>query len=645
MLKTPALLCFVAATALAATEPATYNSAGALTSLIHDGAAIPVHGEFVVDFGHDLQVTLQPHDQKSPIAREGSKLHWSGVPTFPNGGKAAVDVSWSETDDGLALTGTAISGDPADAIGWRRPLEIKSVDYVIDLPRAAFAGGHVEPSGVALPTIKPADPVFFNAATANITLTDAQKNWTLALTLDHARPVTITDHWDATGRSYRIRIRLGGGLWPFGEPYALGLTLKLEGRASAPAAHVSIDPAGKRYEFDGFGGDYCFNTQTPAADYLMSHLRNAWARLEFKGSNWDRERAHPGPELVRDFELMQRVQRLGLPWILSLWRLPERYYTDPNRKPAGTFARQIAPDRWPEFLDLLGSYLTYLRANYGAEPDYFSFNEPDLGVDIGFSARAHRDMIKRLGAYLASRGLKTKMLLGDTANPRDSHRYVLPTAADPVAMSHVGAVSFHSWGGGSPAQYGAWADVASWLHLPLVVGEAGVNPGAYRNHTFDSYAYGLSEARQFQELLRDSRPTAILYWEFTEDYGLVHVDKNGSIEPTPRYWLMNQFANLTPAKSEVVTSASDQPDVLVSAFVGGETPAAQAVHILNVGPAREVAITGLPAGDWKNVVTTETEGLKPGPVVTATAKITSLRVPARSLTTLSRGVPEFVPLP
>jgi O-glycosyl hydrolase len=329
---------------------------------------------------------------------------------------------------------------------------------------------------------------------------------------------------------------------------------------------------------------------------------------------------------------MQRVQKMGLPWILSLWRLPERFYTDPNQKPFGTFARQIAMDRWPEFLDLLGSYLIYLKQNYGAEPNYFSFNESDLGVDIGFTGETHRDMIKRIGAYLAAHGLKTRMLLGDTANPRDSQHFVLPTAADPEAMRYVGALSVHSWGGGTVAQYNAWGAVRDWLQLPLVVAEAGTDPGAFRNHNYDSYAYGLGEMGQYQELLRDLRPSAIIYWQFTEDYGLVHVGAGKAIEPTGRFWLMKHFTNLTPPKSEVVASTSDQSDVLVSAFAKGEE---LVVHILNTGPARDAIVAGLPGGTWRVVTTTEESGFQEA----TGAKVwdTPLTLPARSLTTLVRG--------
>lgn len=632
MPRLPVLLAcaLLAAAPLAATEHATYNSGGALTALIHDGAEIPLDGEIVVSFAGGVHATLQPHDQRSPIAREGS--HWHGVTTFPNGGQAQFDGVWTERDDTVSLAATVTSGGPSQpgAPTFRFPLLVDSVDYVLDVPRDWFVGGRLEPADMVIPAVNSGEPGFFRDTTAALTFVDARQNWTLALTLDRPHLVTVTDRWDTAGRSYRVRIQLGSGVWAAGDALKFGLTLRLAGTPHAAAAHLAIDPSKKLFPFDGFGGDYCFQTQTPAADYTLDHLHQAWARLEFKAMQWDRERhSQPDAALVRDFELMQRIQKMGLPWILSLWRLPERFYTDPNRKPFGTFFRQIAPERWPEFLDLLGSYLQYLKNNYGAEPDYFSFNESDLGVDIGFTPEGHRDAIERIGAYLASLGLKTKMLAGDTANPRDSHKFVLPTAADPAALRYVGALSVHSWGGGTPAQYHAWRDLAAWLHFPLVVAEAGTDPGSWRNRIFDSYAYGLGEMRQYQELLREMQPQAIVYWQFTEDYGLVHVGPDGKIEPTGRFYLIQHFTNLTPRKCEAVTSDSDQPDVLVSAFAKGR---ALTIHILNVGPTREATITGLPSGHWRTVVTTETESFKKsasGP--SADGRLT---LPARSLTSL-----------
>ena len=633
MIKKAAFLLLGVSTVCSAAEQASYDSGGALTSMISGGFELPVHGEFVVKLAGAPATSIQPNEQRSSIVRTGLEPRWAGTASFPNGGQAEFSVAWKESDSGVTLDGSIAAKSPFPGrAAFRFPLDVDTVDYVVDLPRAFFAGGKIGPSGQTLSVTKPVDPVFFRSTAANLDFVDASGNWRLAVALDGPRPVTVTDLWNGSNRCYRLRINLHSGPWMIGDASKIGLTLKLTGTAKAAPATLSVDPTAKLYPFDGFGGNFRIYEDTPVADYALDNLHVAWARFEFKAVAWDHDRraATPGPQLLRDFGLMQRVQKMGIPWIISLWFLPERFYTDPNQKPFGTFARQIAPDRWPEFLDLLGSYLLYLKSHYGAEPDYFSFNESDLGVNIGFTPESHRDEIKRIGAYLASQGLKTRMLLGDTANPRDSHKFVLAAAADPEAMRYVGAVSFHSWGGGTPAQYEAWGDVGAWLNLPLVVAEAGVDPGAYKNKMYDSYAYGLKEARQFQELLRYARPQAIIYWQFTDDYGLVHVGPNATIEPTGRFWLVKQFANLSPSKSEAVATASDASEVLISAFGKKD---ALVVHVLNLGPERGATISGLPSGSWRAVVTTESAGYQESELTMGEGAQT-LHLPARSLTTL-----------
>jgi len=67
----------------------------------------------------------------------------------------------------------------------------------------------------------------------------------------------------------------------------------------------------------------------------------------------------------------------------------------------------------------------------------------------------HVDAVKRIGEHFRKLGLKTNMLLGDATGPRDTHTFVLQAAMDPEARQYVGAVGFHSWGGGTPEQYRA----------------------------------------------------------------------------------------------------------------------------------------------------------------------------------------------
>lgn len=614
--------------ARSAVERAVYDSAGKLTGLIHDGAQLDVRAGLQVRFEGGVTVEVQPHDQRSPITRDGHDLSWKGTTTFPNSASAEYTTRWTEGDAVAVSTGLALTG--------RYALQIESADYVIDVPRTTFVGGSIEAAGtptVPLGATKPADPALFRGETPRLVFSDAAGNWTLTITFDRARPVLVTDHWDAQVRSYRVRVALHAGAWEPETKPALEARFALAGRASAPAARVTVDPQAAQYPFDGFGANYCWGTESPVTAYTLDNFKIAWSRHELKAMLWDAQRDNPGPVFQDDFARIQRIQRAGIPWILSAWRLPERLYVDPHQKPFGTFARQVAADRWDELLDLIGSYLAHLKTHYQAEPDLFSFNEPDLGVNVGFSAEGHREMVRRIGAYLRQQGYKTRMLLGDTANPRDTHRYVLPTAADAEAMRYVGAVSFHSWGNGSTAQYAAWSEVARWLKVPLLVGEAGVDPGAYRNANYNSYAYSLREIAQYQDLLRHAQPQSLLYWQFTGDYALARVSPEGAVIPGGRLWMMQQLCNLTPMKSSVIATTSDQPDVLVSAFSReGEL----VVHVLNSGPARALTLAGLPAGRWRMVTTTETQGLVERPLDAAP---TQLDLPARALVTLVRAAP------
>jgi hypothetical protein len=210
---------------------------------------------------------------------------------------------------------------------------------------------------------------------------------------------------------------------------------------------------------------------------------------------------------------------------------------------------------------------------------------------------------------------------------------VLEAASDPEAFPFLGAVGFHSWGGATPEQYAVWGDVAEWLQLPLLVTEMGVDPSAYYTSAYDSFQYGLREARMAQELLMYARPQGAQFWQFTDDYALARMARDGTVQATVRFWLMKHFTDLTPPASDALAAASDEPDVLVTAF---RNQANYAVHILNLGAAREAVIGKLPDADWQVVQTTEAAQFQPAPVAHSEAGTLQVRLPARSLVTLVR---------
>jgi len=535
-------------------------------------------------------------------------------------------------------------------------VKTEGVYFWLDLPTAVFGGGTCELSNGAeaksaqMPPEKPASRHFLAGQASRAEFAPPSGKPTLSVTLSPACQVTVQDNREWNTPTYSALIRLPVAKWAKGTTGTLDVTLKLSGEADMSPATLTVDPSKVRYRLDGFGGNYCFNIESPVTQYTLDNLRVAWARTEMTPPEWEPENDNASPDetnwaalakndapdtnLRREFLLAQQIQRKGIPYSITIWRLPEWVYTDPGKGPAA-FGRRIADGKWPEVLECIGSYLVYAKKQYGVEPDLFSFNEPDGGVRVKFSAEEHRDAIKRLGAHFEKLGLKTKMLLGDVCHARGTHTYALPAANDPEALRYIGAVSFHSWGGAKPSEYAAWSDLADKLKLPLLVAELGVDAWAWRGAAYNTFDYALREVRMYQEIVAHARPRGTMQWEFTSDYGTVKVDKDGQLVPTVRFWFVKHFCNLTPPKADVLAASSDNPKVLVTAF-RGEGPA-YTLHVANFGAARPAAISGLPAElrSLRAVRTGAAESFKELPAVAVEGGAAKVQLAQQSLLTLT----------
>jgi O-glycosyl hydrolase len=596
-----------------AAEKAAYDSNGRIIAMLGGAEDVEISSSVVAVLPGGKRVPLQTRREGAGAMRRSRDLAWTVAFTLPDGGRGQLDLRADESAEGVRYT-TQVRADSA--------LEVDAIEFVLDLPRAAFVGGKA--GGVSLAAARAQGPVLLDTEMQALDVQSARGDLALALAFEPISHGTLVDRWDAAGRSWQARVTVARGPVAAGSTAKVAATLRLK-QELAPAApvNVTVDASKARFRFDGFGGNYCWNNQSPVADYTWKNLKVAWARTEMKLLQWDKQRDNPGPELRADFERMRGFQQAGVPYVISIWWLPERLYTDPHEKPRSAHFRLIKADQWDAFLDLMGSYLLYAKKEYGVEPDLFSFNESNIGVYVGQTPETHTEALKRIGAHFRKLGLKTKMLLGDATGPRDTHRFVLDAAADPEALQYVGAVGFHSWGGGTPEQYAAWGEVAEWLKLPLLVTELGVDAAAYNGRAYDSYHYGLREAKMTLELVRYARPQGTQYWQFTNDYGLARGGE--TVEPSARFWLMKHFTDLTPQHSEAVEASSDQASVLVAAFRKDQ---AYTVHILNLGGERAVTLAGLPAGDWKMVESTEAAQWVDRPMGDR------LQLPARSLVTL-----------
>lgn len=574
--------------------------------------------------------------------RDGAAQTWRGLV-----GEGANQYRFDQrlTDAGgvvtIALNITAVAGGDSEG-----------VFFWLDLPLADYAGGTAtlvaagEPSAV-MPVEQPERRHFLSGEAAGARLASADGARRLEVGFSRAIPVTIQDTREWQGTTYTLFARFGESL-ATGESASLTVTLTPGGVPDTSPARLTIDPANERYRLGGIGGNYCFNIESPVTQYTLANLRQNWVRVELTGNEWEPENDNDDPtdldlaklaandtegsNLRREFLLARQIQDLGYPYVASTWLMPEWIYTDPGRGPQA-HGRVIAREMWPEMLELVGGYLLYAKQQYGVEPDLFSFNEPDWGVRVKFTPEEHRDAINAFGAWFEAHGLKTRLLLGDVTNARDTHRYCLPALEDPAARRYIGAIAFHSWGGGTREQYEAWADLAEAHELPLLVAELGVDAGAWRGRTYDSFAYALREMWHYQEILLWARPTATMQWEFTSDYGTCQVI-DGEVVPTVRYHLVRQFCNLTPRGAVAVGSESDHAKVLVTAFTLGDE---WTIHMVNSAAAREATLTGLPPNltHLRAVRTSAEEGFAElGEVAVEGGRVT-LELAAQSLTTLT----------
>ena len=630
----------------ATAEIANFDRNGRLTSMVYGGEELAARGRVQL-----VSPGWSKIAEPSQAMRGGGRQSYQGSIAVETGKTARVRQIVSEADGRVSIS-VEVAADV--------DLDVAGVYYAIDVPRADFVGGKVSVQTAAgardavLPAVKGTERQFFRAQGSSFQLSGSVHRLLLSATLDAPRAIALADRWDRSGRAYTAMIEIHPGPLSAGQTASLKLSLSLTGEPDRSAARLKMDAASTRYQFQGAGGNYCFNIESPVSQYTLDNLKVAWGRTEMSLSYWEpddhstvppdtdyfKQREQAYPRLRLEMQMGRQLQDKGIPYVTSIWAIPEWAYTDPGAKPQRRSRRLIAPEKMGALVNSIVRYLQYARQQYGAEPDLFSFNEANIGIDVLLTAEEHRDMIKRLGAAFEQSGLKTRLLLADATGPRNTHDFALAAALDPEAMKYVKAVGFHSWGGGTPEQYKAWGDLAEWLQLPLLVTELGVDAQAYQGGAYDSFNYGMSEVRMYQELLLYARPQATQQWEFTSDYGTVRTQRRddgvSDLIPTSRFWLVKHFTDLTPRNSDALGVSSDNDKVLFTAFARGQgSGRVYTLHIANMAAAREITVEGAPDVVFRAVRTSESENFLEMPPIPAQGGILHVQIPARSLLTLT----------
>ena len=396
-----------------------------------------------------------------------------------------------------------------------------------------------------------------------------------------------------------------------GATYAMKFDLSADGTIDSSDARVTIDPTSPGYVFAGFGGN--FRIQNPSTDplvidYCLNDMRVAFGRVEMPWRNWDPdENADPlerarlsgvDAHTAESLEMARRLKEVGMPVIVSAWFPPEWAGLRTTRSDGSSVAYALDSQKKDRIFRSLASYFIYLKRYYGVEPDYFSFNESDLGINVIHTPDEHRDFIKEFGAYLASQGLKTLLLLGDNSDATTID-FIGPAMRDPACRRYIGAVSFHSWRGCDDVTLRRWAAASRELNVPLLVAEGSTDAAAWRYpEIFGESTFALYEINLYTRICAIAQPWSILQWQLTADYSPFFGEgifrTTGPLRPTQRYWNLKQLS-MTPEDAFALPFRCDKATVNAAAF-GNIARGEYAVHLVNNGAACVAEITGLPAG-------------------------------------------------
>ena len=210
---------------------------------------------------------------------------------------------------------------------------------------------------------------------------------------------------------------------------------------------------------------------------------------------------------------------------------------------------------------------------------------------------------------------------------------------DPDAQPYIGAISFHSWRGWDTPLLEKWADAATKLNKPLLVGEGSIDAASWNYpNIFQEQTYAIQEINLYIRLLAICQPKSILQWQLTSDYspliGGGIFGNNEPLHPGQRFWNLKQLS-ITPKGLFAMPITCDRPNVTCAAL-GDNDKGQYAVHLVNNGTTRSVTLTGLPARVrlLRIYSTSKQSDMVEGTPVNVKNGVAKFKLPTTSFTTL-----------
>ncbi len=412
---------------------------------------------------------------------------------------------------------------------------------------------------------------------------------------------------------------------------------------------VTVD-TGKKYQtFIGFGGNYCsgmFNDDVLGSigKYTLETLRPEYVRVPILLDWWEPVNDNTDPTTINSdgFKLSPRVSDIfnmiqsmkndyGVTtFTASVWNVAPWMVNAEE----GTTGGIIPEENYDEVIESIIAWLLYVKDNCGVEINYFSFNEPDIGVNVLMGADSMKSFVSEAGPLFKKAGLNTKFLIGDVSLPTPTVDYAKKMMSDESIAEYLGPISFHTWNSStiSDNMLSTIRDYSLETGKPLFASEFGYNPGLWKTpEEFLTWQNAWFLANLYYRTIKFSGAGLLEYWELQNDYPLMSIE----LEPYPAWFITRQMMDtIKPGSIFVDCQSSDES--LLGTFSALHEDGNFVIHLLNKTEKPIMAIiSGAPGGEWNQMVSVDQHYQEMKNDVVENNGTHSLELPPKSVVTLS----------
>ncbi|WP_298245868.1 hypothetical protein [uncultured Christiangramia sp.] len=596
------LLLFVTGVAQEVSAQAEFETWGNLTGIRTENGFFDFNSSLVIINKNGNEWETRKEGQKTDFKRE------NGVKTFNYGMR---DISWNQK---LQTTGEGKANIQVDFTSPKDTL-LQGAYFRIKLPEAFGTNASFKISNPETITVSNFHSEFKNAEyKAPVkSVTVNSENREITIIVKEATELIITSGADSLNPEYQLNFAIATGNIAANKTYKNSFDIEVSGEMDNSPVTLKLYPDQEGNAFDGIGGN--FRLQNPKADpqvidYALENLRVAWSRVELPWKQWhpdpdkdpiaEAKKGKLDPKVKASMEMAQRLDEKGIPVILAAWFAPDWAIIGKRAEGVnldGSRGNQLDQSKKEEIYKSITAYILFLKEEYGVETVMFSFNESDLGIDVRQTPEEHDQLIEELGKYFRNAGVKTKFLLGDTADA-NGWDFTTQASINPESLPFIGGVSFHSWRGWTDENLIKWHDIANRVDEPLFVGEGSIDAGAWRYpQIFEESTYALEEIRIYLKILKIAQPLSILQWQLTSDYsvlsgGGVFGNDEEELHPTQRFFNLKQLGT-TPKGLNVIPLISKE-EMITATALGDQKNGEYALHLVNKSATREITIIGIP---------------------------------------------------